>query len=145
MDIVGPLPEAKAETIITGKQVKNFSFDNIVCRFGIPATIITDNGTQLINDPFKSWAEGLGIKLLSTSVYHPQANGAMERANQSTMQGIKTRLYQEVGAWVEELPNVLWAHRTTPKMSNGETPFCLAYGTETVIPAEIGIPTRRTI
>ncbi|GKC56653.1 reverse transcriptase domain-containing protein [Tanacetum coccineum] len=165
MDIVGPLPEApgqikylivaidyftkwieaKAVTSITGKQVKNFAFDNIVCRFGIPATIITDNGTQLINDPFKSWAEGLGIKLVSTSVYHPQANGAVERANRSIMQGIKTRLHQEGGAWVEELPNVLWAHRTTPKTSNGETPFSLAYGTEAVIPAEIGIPTRRTI
>ncbi|GKD17397.1 reverse transcriptase domain-containing protein [Tanacetum coccineum] len=114
-------------------------------RFGVPATIITDNGTQLINDSFKSWAEGLGIKLVSTSVYHPQANGTVERANQSIMQGIKTRLNQEGGAWVEELPNILWTHRTTPKTSNRETPFSLTYGTEAVIPVEIGIPTRRTI
>ncbi|GJX44478.1 reverse transcriptase domain-containing protein [Tanacetum coccineum] len=64
-------------------------------KFEIPTTIITDNGTQLINDPFKSLAEGLGIKLVSTSVYHPQANGAVERANRSIMQGIKTRLHQE--------------------------------------------------
>ncbi|GJZ64875.1 reverse transcriptase domain-containing protein [Tanacetum coccineum] len=61
------------------------------------------------------------------------------------MQGIKTRLHQEGGTWVEELPNVLWAHRTTPKTSNGETLFSLAYGTEEVIPTEIGIPTRRVI
>nr|GEU92170.1 putative Gag-Pol precursor [Tanacetum cinerariifolium] len=165
MDIVGALPEApgkikylivaidyfikwikaKAITSITGKHVKNFIFDNIVCMFRIPATIIIDNGTQFIDDPFKSWPEGLGIKLVSTLVYHPQANEAMERANQSIMQRIKTRLHQEGGAWVEELPNVLWAHKTTPKMSNGETPFSLAYGTEAVIPAEIGIPIRRTI
>ncbi|GJU93577.1 reverse transcriptase domain-containing protein [Tanacetum coccineum] len=95
-------------------------------RYGVPATIITDNETQLINDPFRSWAEGLGIKLVSTS-------------------GIKTRLHQEGGAWVEELPNVLRAHRKTPKTTNGETPFSQAYGTEAVIPAKIGIPTRRTI
>ncbi|GJZ17092.1 reverse transcriptase domain-containing protein [Tanacetum coccineum] len=61
------------------------------------------------------------------------------------MQGIKTRLHQEGGAWVEELPDVLWVHRTTPKTSNGETPFSLEYGTEAVILAEIVIPTRRTI
>ncbi|GKC81679.1 reverse transcriptase domain-containing protein [Tanacetum coccineum] len=128
MDIVGPLPEAPGKI-----------------KFGVPATIITDNETQLINDPFKSWAEGLGKKLVSTSVYHPQASRAIERANQSIMQGIKTRLHQEGGTWVEELPNVLWAHRTTPKTSNGETLFSLAYGTEEVIPAEIGIPTRRVI
>nr|GEX68302.1 uncharacterized protein [Tanacetum cinerariifolium] len=89
----------------------------------------SNNETQLVNDPFKSWAEGLGIKLVSTSVYHPQANGAVEIANRSIMQDIKTRLHQERGAWVEELPDVLWAHRTTPKTSNEETPFSLAYGT----------------
>ncbi|GKE31023.1 reverse transcriptase domain-containing protein [Tanacetum coccineum] len=61
------------------------------------------------------------------------------------MQGIKTRLHQEGGTWVEEFPNVLWAHRTTPQTSNEETPFSLAYGTEEVIPAKIGIPTRRVI
>ncbi|GKB11740.1 reverse transcriptase domain-containing protein [Tanacetum coccineum] len=46
--------------------------------FGVPAIIITDNGTQLINNPFKSWAEGLEIKLISTYVYHSQV---MERWN----------------------------------------------------------------
>ncbi|GKC28466.1 reverse transcriptase domain-containing protein [Tanacetum coccineum] len=88
IDIVGPLPEAlgklkylivavdyytkwlKAKPVasITGRQVKSFAFDNIVCRFGVLDIIITDNGTHLINEPFKSWAEGLEIKLISTSV-----------------------------------------------------------------------------
>nr|GEX10984.1 ribonuclease H-like domain-containing protein [Tanacetum cinerariifolium] len=67
-----------------------------------------------------------------------------KRVNRSIMQGIKMRLHQEGASWVEELPNVLWAHRTTPKTSNGETLFSLAYGAEAVIPAETGMPTRRT-
>ncbi|GJS22872.1 reverse transcriptase domain-containing protein [Tanacetum coccineum] len=46
--------------------------------------------------------------------------------------------------WSKELPHVLWAHRTMIKSSNGETPFSLTYGTEAVIPAEIGMPTLRT-
>nr|GEX34870.1 hypothetical protein [Tanacetum cinerariifolium] len=45
---------------------------------------------------------------------------------------------------MEELHYVLWAHRTMIKSSNGYTPFSLTYGTEAVIPAEIGMPTRRT-
>ncbi|GKB12574.1 reverse transcriptase domain-containing protein [Tanacetum coccineum] len=73
MDIVGPLPEgpgrvkylimaidyftkwmeAKPLATITGKQVVNFAYDNIVYRFRILATIVTDNGTQFVNDPFK--------------------------------------------------------------------------------------------
>jgi hypothetical protein len=48
------------------------------------------------------------------------------------------------GRWVEELPNVLWTFRTMPWKSTGETPFLLAYGSEAVIPLEIGLPTLRT-
>ncbi|GJZ77739.1 reverse transcriptase domain-containing protein [Tanacetum coccineum] len=41
-------------------------------------------------------------------------------------------------------PYNLWAHRTMIKSSHGDTPFSLTYGTEAVIPAEIGMPTYRT-
>nr|GEU64281.1 reverse transcriptase domain-containing protein [Tanacetum cinerariifolium] len=48
------------------------------------------------------------------------------------------------GGQVEELPHVLWAHRTMIKSSHGDTPFSLTYGTEAVTPTEIGMPTYRT-
>ncbi|GJY45221.1 reverse transcriptase domain-containing protein [Tanacetum coccineum] len=136
--------EAKPLATITGKQVVNFTYDNIVCRFGIPATIITDNETQFVNDPFKKWAEKLKIQLISTSVYHSQGNGAVERENKSLLRGIKTKLEKGGSAWVEEVLNVLWAHRTMKKTNNGETPFNLTYGTEAFIPTEIGMPTYST-
>ncbi|XP_076891171.1 uncharacterized protein LOC143542483 [Bidens hawaiensis] len=53
------------------------------------------------------------------------------------------RLGGHRNSWVEELPHVLWAHRTMLKASNGETPFSLTYGTEAMIFVEIGSPTRR--
>ena len=46
--------------------------------------------------------------------------------------------------WVEELPSVLWAYRTTVRTPTKETPFKLTYGTEAVIPVEIGLTTLRT-
>nr|GEV76593.1 reverse transcriptase domain-containing protein [Tanacetum cinerariifolium] len=46
--------------------------------------------------------------------------------------------------WIEELLHVLWAHRTMIKSNHGDRPFSLTYGTEAVIPAEIGMPTYRT-
>ncbi|GJW98320.1 reverse transcriptase domain-containing protein [Tanacetum coccineum] len=70
--------------------------------------------------------------------------GLVERANRSLGEGIKARLEERSKDWIEELPHVLWAHRTMIKSSNGETPFSLTYGTEAVIPAEIGMPTLRT-
>ncbi|GKB38304.1 reverse transcriptase domain-containing protein [Tanacetum coccineum] len=165
MDVLGPLPEAsgkirfviiamdyftkwiKAKPLAktTRKEVKKFVWDNIVCRYGLPKIIVTDNGTNFIHDPFKSWCKKLNITQINTTVVHPQANGLVERANRSLMEGIKTRLGKERKGWVDELPNVLWAHRTSLKTSNGETPYSLTFGSEAVIPAEIGIPTRRTM
>ncbi|GKC81918.1 reverse transcriptase domain-containing protein, partial [Tanacetum coccineum] len=75
---------------------------------------------------------------------HPQTNGLVERANRSHREGIKARLDERRKNWIEELPHVLWAHRTMIKSSNGDTPFSLTYGTEAVIPAEIGMPILRT-
>ncbi|GKC33971.1 reverse transcriptase domain-containing protein [Tanacetum coccineum] len=137
--------EAKPLAKTTGKEVKNFVWQNIVCRFGLPRVIVTDNGTQLVNDPFKSWCEKWKIKQMNTIVAHPQANSLVERANKSLMHGLKARLGRERVGWVDELPNILWAHRTMLKTSNRETPFSLTYGSEAVIPAEIGMPTYRTL
>ena len=60
------------------------------------------------------------------------------------MNGLKKRLDDAKGKWVEELPHVLWTYRTTPQKSTGETPFSMTYGAEAVIPLENGFPTMRT-
>ena len=52
---------------------------------------------------------------------------------------IKIRLEGESGEWPEELQNFLWAYRTTTRVPTGETPFKLTFGTEVVIPVEVGL------
>ena len=59
------------------------------------------------------------------------------------MSGLKKRLDDVKGKWIEELPHVLWTYRTTPRKSTGETPFSMTYGAEAVIPLESGFPTMR--
>ncbi|GKB45244.1 reverse transcriptase domain-containing protein [Tanacetum coccineum] len=164
IDIAGPFPEgpgkvkflivaidyftkwieAKPVATITGAQIKKFVWDNIVCRFGLPGEIIADNEKQFRDSPFKDWCEKLCIRQCFASVKHPQTNGLVERANGSLGEGIKERLDERSKNWMEEISHVLWAHRTMIKSSNGETPFSLTYGTEAVIPVEIGMPTFRT-
>jgi len=58
--------------------------------------------------------------------------------------GLKKRLDDAKGKWVEELPHVLWTYRTTPCRSTGETPFSMTYGAEAIIPLETGFPTLKT-
>ena len=159
IDIVGPLPqgkgqvkfllvaidyftkwvEAEALSMITEAKIQNFVWKNIICRFGIPLTIISDNGRQFDSQAFRDFCSGLGIKNQFSSPGHPQANGQTEVTNRTLLKIIKTKLDGVKGAWPEELPNVLWAYRTTARTRIGETPFRLTYGTKAVIPIEVGV------
>ncbi|XP_072054885.1 uncharacterized protein [Arachis hypogaea] len=79
-------------------------------------------------------------------VEHPQMNGQVESANKIIVKGLKKRLDEAKRLWADELGSVLWSYRTTPQTATGENPFRLTYGTEAVIPVEIGDPSpRRTI
>ncbi|GJW74775.1 reverse transcriptase domain-containing protein [Tanacetum coccineum] len=60
--------------------------------FGLPREIVSDNGKQLCENPFKDWCEKLCIRQCFASVKHPQINGLVERANRSLGEGIKARL-----------------------------------------------------
>ncbi|KAL2226482.1 UNVERIFIED_CONTAM: hypothetical protein Sindi_2006900 [Sesamum indicum] len=78
----------------------------------------------------------------SRSVANPQANGQTEVTNRTILQHLKTRL-ENKRSWVDELPGVLWAYRTTPRTATGETPFFLVYGTDAITPAEVGEESQR--
>jgi transposase InsO family protein len=119
----------------------------ITSRFGGPNRIITDNGTQFTNELFGDYCDDMGIKLCFASPAHPKSNGQVERANAEILKGLKTKTYNVLkkhgDSWLEELPAVLWANRTTPSRDTGETPFFLVYGTETVLPSELSLGSPR--
>ncbi|GJW27370.1 reverse transcriptase domain-containing protein [Tanacetum coccineum] len=93
--------------------------------------------------PFKDWCEKLNIKQRFAFVKHPRTNEQVERANRSLAEGIKARLGKENRNWVEEVPHLLWAHRTMIKTSDGDTLFSLTYTMEALILVEIGMPSLR--
>lgn len=68
----------------------------------------------------------------------------MEAVNNIIKRGLKLRLEDRKGRWVEELPEVLWSYQTTTRNSTRETLFALAFGSEVVVPVEIDLPTART-
>ncbi|KAL2248228.1 UNVERIFIED_CONTAM: Retrovirus-related Pol polyprotein from transposon [Sesamum indicum] len=122
--------EAEAVARISEKEMINFIWKNIICRFGIPRVLILDNGTQFQGKEITSWLKELKIRQNFTSVGHPQSNGQTEVTNRTVMQYLKTRIKSK-GSWDDELPGVLWAYRTTPRSSTA------------IIPAEIGEETQR--
>ena len=105
--------------------------------------LVSDNGLQFDNTPFREFCEQLGINNHYSLPSHPRANGQAEVANRSLLKIIKTRLEGAKGIWPDELPVVLWAYRTTVRTPTGETSFKLAYGSEVVIPAEVHMASHR--
>ena len=65
--------------------------------------------------------------------------------NRTLLQGIKVRLEKAKGTWTDELYHVLWAYRTPQRLSMGETPFALAFGTEAIIPIELKLLSVRVV
>ncbi|RVX12534.1 Retrovirus-related Pol polyprotein from transposon 17.6 [Vitis vinifera] len=135
MDIVGPLPAAAAQkkfllvaTDYFSKWVEAEAY----------ASIKDKDLTK-----FKFCSE-LNIQNLYSTPHYPQSNRQVEATNKTLITALKKRLEQAKGKWVEELPGILWAYRTTLGHPTGNTPFVLTYGMDAVIPTEIGLPTIRT-
>jgi ribonuclease HI len=134
LDIVGPLPtaqrnlkftfvaveyftkwiEARAVSTITSKTAQKFFWQNIVCRFEVPSELTVDNGKQFDSQDFRDFCFSIGTKLAFASVYHPQSNGVVERANDKIFTAIKKMLLDDKkGKWADLLPEAVWALNTT--------------------------------
>ncbi|XP_072089283.1 uncharacterized protein [Arachis hypogaea] len=164
LDILGPFPtapgqvkflivgidyfskwvEAQPLAKITSKQMISFVWKNIICRFGIPQHITTNNGRQFADQKFQAFLQDLKIKQHFASVEHPQTNGLAEAANKVILHALKKKLDDAKGLWAELIPEVLWGYNTTPQTSTKETPFRLVYGSEAMIPLEVSQESIRT-
>ena len=130
LDIVGPFPKAarnkkyllvgidyftkwvEAESLasIQDVDVKKFLWKNIVTRFGIPHTLISNNGLQFDNKSFRRYCCELAITNRYSTPAYPQGNGQTEVVNKVIVSGLKKRLDDVNGRWVEELAHVLWTY-----------------------------------
>jgi transposase InsO family protein len=105
-----------------------------VARFGVPAVITSDRGTQFTSQVWTILCRQLGIQHTTTTAYHLQSNGLVERAHRQLKEGLKTRLASH--AWPAHLPWVLLGMRTTPKDDSAISSAELVYGASLVLPGE---------
>ena len=100
----------------------------------MPRTLTIDNGKQFGSDKFKEFCRSIGTKIAFALVYHPESNGAVERANRVIFSAISKTLFNlRKGKWVEELPKVLWSHNIIASRTTGFTPFKLLYDEEVML------------
>ena len=136
----------EAEPLVNIRDVdaKRFVWKNIVTQFRVSHVLILDNGLQFDSKMFRRYCGEMGITNRYSTPAYPQGNGQAEAVNKLIVNGLKKRLDDAKGKWVEELPHVLWTYRITPRRSTGETPFSMTYEAEAVIPLETGFLTLRT-
>ncbi|XP_049373650.1 uncharacterized protein LOC125838648 [Solanum verrucosum] len=122
----------------------DFVHSNIICRFGIQRTIITDNVANLTSNLMKEVCDQFKIVHHNSTPYRPKANGAVEAANKNIKKILRI-MVQGIRQWHEKLPFVLLGYRTTVRTLIGATSYLLVYGIEVVIPAEVKISSLRII
>ena len=130
MDIVDPFPKAvgnkryllvgtdyftkwvEAELLanIRDVDIKNFVWKNIVTQFGVPHSLISDNGLQFDSKFFRRYCCELRIMNRYSTPAYPQGNGQVEAINKVIVNGLKKMLDDTKGKWVKELPHVLWTY-----------------------------------
>jgi hypothetical protein len=137
--------EAKPLVNIASASLKNFFWKNIIYRFRVPRVITVDNANQFDYVLFKDLCYHIVIEAAFTSVYQPQSNEAVERANALIFTAIKKCLEdQKKGKRAEELPKVVWRHNISISRATNFTPFKLLFEDEVVTPEEIKFKTART-
>jgi transposase InsO family protein len=120
---------------------------SIIYRFGVPKGVLMDNGTQFKGAKFLRCFADFGIHYQPSSAAHPQTNGQVECTNSLLLQGMKTRMFQDLEAkdknWHNELPSILWALRTNVNRATRYTPFSLVYGEKAILPPDVYLKSTR--
>ena len=101
----------------------------LLCRFGTPDKILTDNGKEFVNKEFKKYCDKKEIKLLHGRVRHPQTQGAVERYNRTIKELLKNEYLEKEEKFDLEksLENALNIYNSIKHSTTGFTPELLFY------------------
>jgi len=157
LDIVGPL----TETMSRNKYILTFQDDlskflvavpisqqdaetvarafvlNVVLKFGAPAQILTDQGSNFLSDLFKNTCKLLKIKKIQTTAFHPESNGGLERSHRVLAEYLRHYVHEDQTDWDEWVPYAVYVYNTTVHTTTGYTPFELVYGFRSEVPSAL--------
>jgi transposase InsO family protein len=155
VDLVGPLPvaadgstylltiidrttrwlEATPLRTMDARTCADALVSSWVSRYDVPSQITTDRGHQFTSEIWAALCARLGISHITTTAYHPQANGMVERAHRQLKDVLRARLVG--GEWPLHLPWVLFGLRAAPKEDSAISSAELVFGEPLTLPGEI--------
>jgi transposase InsO family protein len=148
IDFLGPLPTSESHnylmvvicrltsmvrlvptrTDVKASGVADLYYRHIWKFHGLPASIVSDRDSKFTSAFWRELNAAIGTKLLMSTAYHPQTDGATERANRTVSQILRSIIKPNQLDWVSKLPTVEFAINSSVNASTGYAPFELNYG-----------------
>ncbi len=123
---------------ITNKEAETVAkafFERWICRFSVPAVLVTDQGKEFCNKVLEEVCKLWGIKKIRTSAFHPQTNTAAERYNQTIIKFMRAVLENNTTLdWEAQLPCLMMAYNMHVHKATKETPFFLTFIADPKLP-----------
>src|SRR5271170_3813369 len=116
------------------KLIMTTIFEHWICQKGVPSTIVSDQGRELISRGVKSLCTRVGIRKIQTSGYNPTGNASVERFHRFLMASLSILHKKTLVEWDELLPSVLFAYRASQNDTTGYSPFFLETGRRPTLP-----------
>lgn len=118
-------------------EIANIFYNEIICRYGAPSSLLSDRGAQFMSKLLKELCKIFQITKIQTSSYHPQTNASCERMNSFIWQTLRAYCKPDQSNWVELLPSVMFAYRSTPATESTQlSPFMILFGRECKLPID---------
>ena len=160
IDTVGPLPRTKnghkhivcvtdqysryviawPTPDITAKSIAKKFFEKVICVYGAPKRLLSDNGTGFTSALFKELCSILNIRQIFSPSYSPTSQGQVERMQRSIVQLLRHYVNQKQTNWDAFLPQITWALNTSENQPLGFSSYLLLFGRMPTFPSEINLP-----
>lgn len=131
------VPNKKAETVV------HLLVDEIFPRFGTPLQLLTDNGPENVNKAMKKTLEDLNVHHVTTSFYHPQSNGKVERFHRTMHDVLAKKIGNNEQSWDVYINQMLAAIRFHVSETTKFSPYYLLYNRDVILPLDNILRPRR--
>ena len=139
VDYLTKWPEVFATPDQSALTIAKLLVENVVCRHGVPAQLLSDRGAAFLSQLMKEVCEVLGVKKVNTTAYHPQTDGLIEWFNRTLTSMLSKKVQQDGSDWDLHLPYVLFAYRASIQESTQESPFFLLHGRDPRLPSALNM------
>lgn len=117
--------------------VANAFVKGIVCKFGVPESILTDQGTNFMSDVFTQTCKLLRINKINCTAYHPESNGQLERNHRTLGEYLRHFVDSDQRDWDDFSEFYMFTFHNTPHTATSFTPFELVFGHTPILPTSI--------